>query len=45
LNNTKEAVQVEYRRQNFNLPEILKRLNVTIDRGIYKKGGELKISP
>jgi len=37
LNNAKEAVQAEYRKQNFNLPEMLKRLNITIDRGIYKK--------
>ena len=37
LNNAKEAVQAEYKRQNFNLPEMLKRLNITIDRGIYRK--------
>ena len=37
LKNAKEAVQVEYRKQNFDLQEMLKRLNITIDRGIYKK--------
>lgn len=33
----KEAVLAEYKRQNFDLAGMLKRLNITIDRGIYKK--------
>jgi heme-degrading monooxygenase HmoA len=37
LTNAKEAVQAEYKKENFNMPEMLKRLNITIDRGIYKK--------
>jgi hypothetical protein len=37
INKAREAVQAEYRRQNFNLPEMLKRLNIVIDRGIYKR--------
>jgi heme-degrading monooxygenase HmoA len=37
LKNAKEAVQAEYKKENFNMPEMLKRLNITIDRGIYEK--------
>jgi hypothetical protein len=33
----RETVQAEYQKQNFNLPEMLKRLNIVIDRGIYKR--------
>src|SRR5882724_4364997 len=33
----REAVQAEYKKQNFDLPGMLKRLNITIDRGVYKK--------
>jgi len=31
----KEAVQTEYKRQGFDMPAMLKRLNITIDRAIY----------
>jgi len=31
----KEAVQAEYKREGFDMPGMLKRLNITIDRGIY----------
>lgn len=33
----KEAVQAEYKRQGFDLTEMIKRLHITIDRGVYKK--------
>lgn len=35
IDGAKEAVQAEYRRQGFDMPAMLKRLNITIDRGIY----------
>ena len=35
LNNAKEAVQVEYKKQGFNPAEFLKRSNIVADRGIY----------
>ena len=37
LKKAKDAVQEEYKRQDFNMPEMLERLNITIDRGIYTK--------
>ena len=37
IKKAKEAVQEEYKRLNFNMPEMLKRLNITIDRGVYKR--------
>ncbi len=37
LKKVKEAVQAEYKRQGFNLAEMVERLNITIDRGIYKE--------
>jgi len=37
IKKAKEAVQAEYKRLDFNMPEMLKRLNITIDRGIYKR--------
>src|SRR5207302_2545297 len=37
IKKAKEAVQAEYKKQNFNLQEMLTRLNITIDRNIYKK--------
>jgi heme-degrading monooxygenase HmoA len=36
IKKAKEAVQAEYQKQGFNLQEVLKRLQITIDRGIYK---------
>lgn len=35
LRKAKEAVQAEYKRIGFNPPELLTRLNVTSERGIY----------
>src|SRR5579859_5104861 len=40
IRRAKEAVQAEYQKQGFNLQEMLKRLNIVIDRGVYKKTGE-----
>jgi hypothetical protein len=37
LKEAKDAVQEEYKRQGFNMPEMLERLHITIDRGIYTK--------
>lgn len=37
LKKAKEAVQAEYRKQGFNLAEMIERLEITIDRGEYKK--------
>jgi len=31
----KEAVQAEYKKEGFDMPGMLKRLNITMDRGIY----------
>ena len=36
INKAKEAVQAEYKRENFDMPGMLKRLNISIDRGVYK---------
>jgi predicted ester cyclase/heme-degrading monooxygenase HmoA len=33
----KEAVQAEYKKQGFNMPEMLERLNITMDRGVYRE--------
>jgi len=33
----KEAVQMEYKKIGFNLAEMFARLNITMDRGIYKE--------
>jgi len=33
----KEAVQAEYKREGFNMPGMLERLNITMDRGVYKE--------
>ncbi len=37
IKNAKEAVQAEYKREGFDMQGMLKRLNITIDRGIYQK--------
>ncbi len=37
VNKAKEAVQAEYNRTGFNMPEFLKRLNISIERGVYNK--------
>jgi heme-degrading monooxygenase HmoA len=35
LNKAKETVQAAYRRENFDMPAMLKRLNIIIDRNQY----------
>lgn len=35
LDKARETVQAEYRRQGFNLAEMLQKQNITVDRGIY----------
>jgi predicted ester cyclase len=35
IEKAKEAVQAEYKREGFDMPAMLKRLNITVDRGIY----------
>jgi hypothetical protein len=37
LNNAKEKVQAEYQRIQFNPAELLPRLNITVERGIYEE--------
>lgn len=35
LKKAKETVQAEYKKQGFDAAEMLKRLNITVDRGVY----------
>lgn len=37
LEKAKHAVQAEYKKQGFNPAEMFERLNITMDRGIYKE--------
>ena len=37
LKKAKDAVQELYKKQRFNMPEMLERLHITVDRGIYTK--------
>jgi predicted ester cyclase/heme-degrading monooxygenase HmoA len=37
LKKAKEAVQAEYKKEGFDPAEMLKRLNITMDRGTYQK--------
>lgn len=37
LDTAKDAVQAQYKREGFDMPGMLKRLDITIDRGIYKE--------
>lgn len=37
LDNAREAMQAEYRRQGFDPASFMQKLGITIDRGIYKK--------
>ncbi len=39
IRKAKEAVQAEYKREGFDMQGMLKRLNIIIDRGMYKKMG------
>lgn len=36
IQKAKNAVQAEYRRENFDMPAMLARLGIKIDRGIYQ---------
>jgi predicted ester cyclase/heme-degrading monooxygenase HmoA len=40
LNNAKEVVQAEYKKQGIDAPAMFKRLNITIDRGVYNQTHE-----
>ena len=40
INNAKEAVQAEYKKEGFNPAAFMQRLNITIDRGLYTRVGE-----
>lgn len=42
LKNAKELVQAEYQKQGFNLPAMLARLNIRMERGQYYRLGEVK---
>lgn len=37
MNKAKEAVQAEYKREGFDPAELIKRLNISADRGTYKE--------
>jgi heme-degrading monooxygenase HmoA len=39
IKKAREAVQAEDKKQGFNMPEMLKRLGITMDRGIYERLG------
>jgi predicted ester cyclase len=40
LNNAKEAVQAQYKKEDFDAPAMFKRLGITADRGIYTQTHE-----
>ena len=40
LNNAKEAVQAQYKKEGFDAPVMFKRLGITADRGIYTQTHE-----
>jgi len=40
LNKAKELVQAEYKKTGFDAPAMFKRLNITMDRGIYTQAHE-----
>jgi steroid delta-isomerase-like uncharacterized protein len=40
FNNAKEVVQTEYKKQGFDMNEMLKRTNIVIDRGVYTELAE-----
>ena len=39
LKNAKELVQAEYQQQGFNLPAMLQRLDIRMERGQYNRFG------
>lgn len=36
IKNAKKAVQAEYEREGFDMPGMLKRLDILLDRGVYE---------
>jgi heme-degrading monooxygenase HmoA len=42
IKNAKQAVQAEYKREGFDMQSMLRRLNIVIDRGVYKKTSHSK---
>jgi predicted ester cyclase len=36
MNKAKEAVQAEYKKQGIDIPGMMQRLHITVDRGLYK---------
>jgi len=40
IEKAREAVQAEYKKEGFDMPGMLKRLNITMDRGIYHEVSE-----
>jgi heme-degrading monooxygenase HmoA len=37
INNAKQAVVAEYKREGFDMPAMLARLNIKIDRAVYER--------
>ena len=37
VNKAKEAVQAEYKKQNFDPADMLEKLQIKMDRGVYKE--------
>ena len=37
IQKAKAAVTAEYQREGFNLPEFMEKLNIKMERGVYKK--------
>ena len=37
IQKAKQAVTAEYQKGDFNMPEFIKKLNITLERGVYKK--------
>ena len=42
INNAKAAVQAEYKKIGFNMPQFLEQAGITIERGIYEEVTEEK---
>jgi predicted ester cyclase len=42
LQKAKDAVQAEYKEQGFDIAEMMKRLNIVSDRGVYKQITDIK---
>jgi len=37
IQKAKQAVTGEYQKGDFNMPEFIKKLNITLERGVYQK--------